>query len=161
MFNKLSFAELAQLYTAVADLERHYGKEATHEGMKLMSERLDRKEPIKDVSRLDNNFNPVKVMQEQMELLSKVEPKKKETPRAVLSRSPHGQNDRIIREWCEEKFPGLSVEESLLSMYYRDRLTQTRIGKMIGVNQRAVGYYLERIPEKMKQNFLSDWGVKL
>ena len=158
MFDKLSFSELAQLYTAVADLERHYGKEATHEGMKLMSERLDRKESIKNVSRLDNNFNPVKVVQEQMKMQLAEEPKRKR--RNGKPKNKAGYNDHMIRKWCTENNPNMTPEEVVLRKYYISGMTQGDIGKPMGVNQRAISSFIERIPEDKRKTILSQWGIK-
>jgi hypothetical protein len=53
MFHKLSFTELANLYGAVADLEKHYGHETVHEALKEMADRLDQSE--KNVVQIEAN----------------------------------------------------------------------------------------------------------
>jgi DNA-directed RNA polymerase specialized sigma subunit len=141
MFDKLSFEELATFYTALAELEKHYGKAAVQAAAADMANTLDTK------NQLEFEFE-------------EVEKEKEKTPtkRVVTFRRSPGENEKQIREWCERKF-GLIVtpEEAVLAMYYRDGMTQAKIGEMIGVNQRAVGYFINNIPEKRKRKIMSEW----
>lgn len=143
MFDKLSFEELATFYTALAELEKHYGKAAVQAAAADMANVLDTK------SQMEFQFEESDIQKDD---------EKKPVKRIVTSRRSPGENEKQIREWCKEKFTALTPEEALLSMYYQDGLTQAAIGAKIGVKQRAVGYFINNIPEKKKRKILSSFA---
>jgi DNA-directed RNA polymerase specialized sigma subunit len=140
MFDKLSFEELATFYTALAELEKHYGKAAVQAAAADMANTLDTK------NQMEFEFEEVEEQKE-----------KTPTKRVVTFRRSPGENEKRIREWCEDKFPTITAEEAMLRMYYKNGATQASIGEVIGVNQRAVGYFINNIPEKRKRKIMSDW----
>jgi hypothetical protein len=173
MFNKLSFEELSNFYGALADLEKHYGKETVRKAAEEMAARLDRSgskvEPriTFDGKALADLMIPTTIPDGQLSLLPiepdqdliQVEEEPPKKKRNVTHRSSPGQNEFKIRQWCKENYEE-TPEETLLSLYYRDGYSQSKIAEFIGVKQRAVGHFIKQIDERKKKRIMSKWENK-
>jgi hypothetical protein len=176
MFNKLSFEELANLYGSLATLEKHYGKEAVRDAMEVMSDRLDNQKKqhiggffpsikipelkIPDIPKINIDKALIKASEQIQKQAREMVPKQLsfddteiKRSREYKDREQKGHNDKKIREYFNDQ----DAEEGVIGLYYRDGKTQSEIGKMIGVNQRAVSRFLNRVPEKTKRTIMAGW----
>lgn len=184
MFNKLSFEELAEIYGSLATLEKHYGKEVVRDAIKEMADRLDQQlnQPriqyqvdLNALSAVDQpelkDGDKVTVIDEEAGINVECEYKdgqlalfdedpEEGSKRQYFGRKQNGYNKMMIHEhFAHENNPEWGTpEEMIIRLYYKDGKTQSEIGKMIGVNQRAISQYLNGIPEKTKRKIMAGWS---
>lgn len=145
MLKKLSNAEKANLYKAVADLENNYGLQRVELAMKELVENLDGKRQ--------------RVQHEQIELLP-FEPVP-ERKREYKGRRPNGENQRRLKRYFEinkdSYYDTRNENEMVARLYYFHSKNQYEIADLIGINQRAVSQALKKISEKQKRELFQRW----
>lgn len=152
MFDKLTFEQMANFYGAVAELEKEYGKHRVMDGIRAMAKVLDENQPLDDkrIGQAIQEAGRNKSQIEQLELLDSGKKKK------YYGRRKIGANERIIRDYCKTNHPGISAEAAILKLYYVEKMKQHEIGKMIGVDQRAISKFIQDIPEKKRFKLIGD-----
>lgn len=150
MLKKLSNAEKANFYKAIADLENNYGVHRVEMALNELVANLDGRKP--------------QPRHEQIELLPFEEVP--EMPKVTGKRTfkgarPRGENTRLIKKYFEEQkgsFPGVETPaEMLIKMYYVMGLNQYKIAERVGVNQRAISAEIRSVSEKKKRILINRW----
>lgn len=139
MFNKLNYAEKAQLFNGISVLENKYGKEKTQRGLESMLEVLEGKEEQKPHQELHN----------QMELEMEIGSENQVEP-AKLKRRP------IFKDEAERVAVDLgykSLNDLLIEKYYKQEKRQRDIAELFGCNQRTISTWINEIPKsQLKRN---------
>jgi DNA-directed RNA polymerase specialized sigma subunit len=158
MFNKLSFEELAEFYGALATLENHYGKEATHKAIREMSKQLDQPRTGGILSRVTFDGNEIgKAISITADKIAKQAKERtpiqmsfddpEEAPEPKKAKKVKRTRQRVRAEEIAKEH-GQTVEEFIIDQFYNQKKLQKEIGRVLGVSQETISSWIRGVPQK-------------
>lgn len=182
MFKKLSIAEQAEVLKAAAILEKYYNPDHVKVSLEVMGNQLDKIEaeaeefkqewPITEQTQMDFEViqGPQGVEQKEsvetddnmeiggthaQENLFDIEPGEKEIG---PNYGPYRPFTRKLAEEIANKDYGLTLNELLVTKYYKEHMTQRQIAEKIfkgRTKQRTISTWLNEVPKTTAQRVLS------